>query len=94
MAYEIEYIGASWCTPCKTVKPQILERATKYALPVKTYDIDDDADEPAVESVKKLPTIRIKQGDQTVAELITNHIQQFDEFLTQNMKVSTTDTDF
>lgn len=94
MVYELEYIGASWCAPCKVVKPKLLEQAVKYSIPVKTYDIDDDADTINVDAVKKLPTLRVLKDGEVVAEFITKHNDQLEEFLSKNVKPATTDTDF
>ena len=92
--YELEYIGASWCAPCKVVKPKVLEQATKYAIPVKLYDIDQDVEKIDVDAVKKLPTLRVLKDGEVVAEFITKHNDQLEEFLSKTIKPTTTDTDF
>jgi len=92
--YELEYIGASWCAPCKVVKPKVLEQAAKYAIPIKTYDIDDDVKKIDVDAVKKLPTLRVIEDNKVVAEFTTKHNDQLEEFLSKNVKAATTDTDF
>ena len=92
--YELEYIGAAWCAPCKIVKPKVLMQAAKYAITVKTYDIDDDVEKIDVDAVKKLPTLRVIEDGKVVAEFITRHNDQLEEFLSKNVKPATTDTDF
>ena len=94
MTYDIVYIGASWCAPCKIVKPMVIEKATKYGLKLTIFDIDDDVDKLDVDSVKKLPTIRLKQDGKQVAEFITNHVAALEEFLSTHVSLKTTDTDF
>ena len=94
MVYELEYIGASWCAPCKVVKPKVLEQATKYAIPIKTYDIDEDVEKIDVDAVKKLPTLRVIKDGKVVAEFITQHNDQLEEYLMKTIKVSTTGADF
>ncbi len=94
MVYELEYIGATWCAPCKVVKPKVLEQAAKYAIPVKTYDIDEDVAKIDVDSVKKLPTLRVLKDGTVVAEFITRHNDQLEDFLSKTVKPATTDTDF
>ena len=94
MTYDIVYIGASWCAPCKIVKPMVIEKATKYGLKLTIYDIDDDVDKLDVDSVKKLPTIRVKQDSKQVAEFITNHVAALEEFLSTHVSLKTTDVDF
>ena len=92
--YELEYIGASWCAPCKVVKPKVLIQATKYAIPIKLYDIDEDVEKIDVDAVKKLPTLRVLKDGEVVAEFITQHNDQLEEFLSKTIKPTTTDTDF
>jgi len=94
MTYDIVYIGASWCAPCKIVKPMVIEKAAKYSLKLTMYDIDDDVDKFDTESVKKLPTIRVKQDSKQVAEFITNHVAALEEFLSTHISLKTTDVDF
>ena len=92
--YELEYIGATWCAPCKVVKPKVLEQAAKYSIPIKTYDIDDDVEKIDVDAVKKLPTLRVLEDGKVVAEFTTKHNDQLEEFLSKNVKPATTDMDF
>jgi thiol-disulfide isomerase/thioredoxin len=92
--YELEYIGASWCAPCKVVKPKVLEQAAKYSIPIKTYDIDDDVEKIDVDAVKKLPTLRVIEDGKVIVEFTTKHNDQLEEFLSKNVKPATTDTDF
>jgi thiol-disulfide isomerase/thioredoxin len=92
--YELEYIGATWCAPCKVVKPKVQEQAARYAIPIKMYDIDEDVEKIDVDAVKKLPTLRVLKDGTVVAEFITQHNAQLEEFLSKTVKVSTTDTDF
>ena len=92
--YELEYIGASWCAPCKIVKPKVLIQATKYAIPIKLYDIDEDVEKIDVDAVKKLPMLRVLKNGEVVAEFITQHNDQLEEFLSKTIKPTTTDTDF
>ena len=94
MPYDIVYIGASWCAPCKQVRPMVIEKAAKYGLKLTIYDIDDDVDKLDVDSVKKLPTIQVKQDSKQVAEFITNHVAALEEFLSTHVSLKTTDVDF
>jgi len=47
-----------------------------------------------VDAVKKLPTLRVLQDGNVIAEFITQHNAQLEEFLSKTIKPSTTDTDF
>jgi len=92
--YELEYIGATWCNPCKTVKPKVIEQAKKYAISIKFYDLEADADKFDADAVKKLPTLRVLQDGKVVAEFVTQHNDQLEDFLSKTVKPATTDTDF
>ena len=94
MTYDIIYIGATWCGPCKSTKPFIIEKAAKYGLKLTLYDMDDDVDKFDVDSVKKLPTIRVRQDGKQVAEFITNHVAALEEFLSTHVSLKTTEMDF
>ena len=76
------------------MKPKVLEQAAKYAIPIKTYDIDDDVDKIDVDAVKKLPTLRVIEDGKVTVEFTTKHNDQLEEFLSKNVKPATTDTDF
>ena len=76
------------------VKPKVLEQAAKYAIPVKTYDIDEDMEKIDVDAVKKLPTLRVIEDGKVIAEFTTQHNDKLEEFLSKNVKPATTDTDF
>ena len=47
-----------------------------------------------VDAVKKLPTLRVLKDGEVVAEFITKHNDQLEEFLSKTIKPATTDTDF
>jgi hypothetical protein len=69
-------------------------QAAKYAIPIKLYDLEVDADKFDVDAVKKLPTLRVLQDNKVVAEFTTQHNDQLEMFLSKNVKPATTDTDF
>ena len=115
MTYDIVYIGATWCAPCKSTKPFIIEKAAKYGLKLTLYDMDDDPDRSFApisdypsgsgaprgdvdkfdaDSVKKLPTIRVRQDGKQVAEFITNHVAALEEFLSTHVSLKTMEMDF
>ena len=72
----IEYIGATWCAPCKAVKPAVEAMAHRYTVPVVFRDYDEDLDDEGRDDVKKLPTIRVWNGAGTlIHEITTNHVE-------------------
>lgn len=79
----IEYIGATWCAPCRTVKPAVEAMAHRYGVPAEFRDYDDDLDDDARDGVKKLPTIRVwNAANVLVAEIITKHVEELEAQLT------------
>jgi thiol-disulfide isomerase/thioredoxin len=88
-SHEIVYIGAKWCAPCKAVKPQVVDLAQKFNVPLTLLDYDD-LEEEERGNVSKLPTIRVCDSG-TVKEYTTNHVEQLAEWLRSTVRVNTTD---
>jgi thiol-disulfide isomerase/thioredoxin len=82
----IEYIGATWCAPCRTVKPLATVLAHRYSVPITFLDYDEmeDADK---DQVKKLPTLRIHSESGTT-EITTNHADTLELWLRKNVRVN------
>jgi thiol-disulfide isomerase/thioredoxin len=95
MTYTIEYIGAKWCTSCRTVKPMVIEKAAKYGINLRLYDMDEDVDLFDTSAIQKLPTIRVKKAGTQVQEISTNHVATLEEFLSTHIQLTTSmDIDF
>ncbi len=94
-SYSLLYIGATWCTPCRTVKPLATVIAHKYGVPLTLVDYDEMEDEVVKEGVKKLPTIRVVSEDTgaVVLEITTNHAEALEAWLRTNVRVKA-DEDF
>lgn len=75
-AITLVYIGATWCGPCRTVKPRIEELCKKFSISYKLRDYDADLSEEEKETVAKVPTIQIYQGGVLVAEYTSNQVAQ------------------
>ena len=86
----IVYIGASWCAPCKTVKPLAEVLAHKFGVPITFLDYDE-MEEAEKDDVKKLPTIRILQDDTVVQTIITAHADMLEMWLRANVRVNATE---
>jgi thiol-disulfide isomerase/thioredoxin len=86
----IQYIGATWCAPCKTVKPIAESLAHKFAVPIEFLDYDE-MEENNKESVMKLPTIRCLQDGRIVKEITTAHADMLEMWLRTNVRVNATD---
>ncbi len=76
----IQYVGATWCAPCRIVKPAAASLAQKYAVTAEWLDYDT-MDEGAQAAIQKLPTIRIYDSDTLVSEITQNHVNQLEAFL-------------
>ena len=90
MTYTIEYIGAKWCSPCRSTKPLVIEKANKYGILISMYDMDEDVDRFDTSSIKKLPTVRVKKNGTQVQEITTNHVAALEEFLSTHIQLATT----
>lgn len=90
MVYEIDYIGAEWCGPCRQTRPFIIEKANKYSIKLTLYDMNDDEDKFDTNSIKKLPTVRVKKNGTQVQEITTNHVAALEEFLSTHIQLATT----
>jgi thiol-disulfide isomerase/thioredoxin len=86
----IHYVGASWCAPCRTVKPRVEDLCKKYGIHLIVHNYDELPEEES-SNVGKLPTIRISHNSQIVAEYTTNHIQQLEEWCLTHVRVIPTD---
>ena len=87
MALRIEYIGASWCKVCVTVKPEIELVARSFNVPISILDADVMEDD----SLTKVPTLRIYKDDKLVSEIVTKHVDGLKAFLQTTATVIVTD---
>jgi len=69
MSLSVQYIGASWCKVCVTVKPDVEKICTGFNVPLAILDADEDAVE-----VSKVPTLRLYLGPTMVKEITTGHV--------------------
>ncbi len=88
--FTVEYYGASWCGPCKTVKPLTEVLCRKYAISLNLHDYDN-MEEEEKSTILKLPTIRIMNDKECVCEITTQHADQLESWLQKNVRVNTTD---
>jgi thioredoxin len=66
-------LGASWCSPCKMMKPIFASLKNEWAdrIPMFYLDMDDDANKEFSEKhgVSSIPTIVLFKGGTEVARL-------------------------
>jgi thiol-disulfide isomerase/thioredoxin len=91
---EIVYIGATWCSTCKVIKPKTLELGKLYGIPVKTLDYDDDIGEEEKATITKVPTLRIMHDGKCVETWNVNQVAQLTAWLSMNVKLHTAIDDF
>jgi thiol-disulfide isomerase/thioredoxin len=88
---ELVYIGASWCTTCKTIKPQLIELCKKFSVPITERDYDKDLTDEEQESVKKVPTVRIIAKGAQVAEFNIRQVASTEEWFKSHVTLATTE---
>ncbi len=88
MSIRIEYIGATWCAPCRTTKPLISVLAYKFACRLDEYEYDEMEEEQR-STILKLPTVRIWKDSVLVKEITTQHADMLELWLRSNVRVNT-----
>lgn len=91
---EIVYIGATWCSTCKVIKPKTLELGKLYNIPVKTLDYDNDLEEEEKAQITKVPTLRLLRDVVVEATWNVNQVAQLTAWLQMNVKLNTASDDF
>ena len=83
----IDYIGAKWCKVCVTVKPEVERIARDFGVEVAILDLDELGDE----TITKVPTLRVWEGETKVSEIVTKHVDALRELLVAKKGVTITD---
>ena len=71
---QILYITATWCQPCKLLKPKIQAMQSKF--PITILDADTNAELLSKYAVRSVPTILIVNRDTEIARLVGNNITE------------------
>ena len=71
---KILYFTASWCGPCKLLKPKI--QAMQSRFPITILDVDTNSEACSKYSIRNVPTIIIVNGDREISRLIGNNITE------------------
>jgi len=71
---QILYFTATWCGPCKLLKPKI--QAMQSQLPITILDVDANTVAVSKYSIRNVPTIIITNNGAEVGRLIGNNITQ------------------
>ena len=91
MAYELVYIGATWCGTCKTIKPQLEELCRKFSVSMKTLDYDVDLETEDQELITKVPTVRICENNSIIATFNVNQVASAENWFKLNIKLAQSD---
>lgn len=71
---QILYFTATWCGPCKMLKPKI--QAMQSQLPITILDVDTNAEAVGKYSIRNVPTIIVTNGSNEIGRLVGNNITQ------------------
>ena len=71
---QILYFTASWCGPCKLLKPKIQALQSKF--PITILDVDTNAEACSKYSVRNVPTIIVTNNGNEIARLVGNTITE------------------
>lgn len=71
---QILYFTATWCGPCKLLKPKI--QAMQSQLPITILDVDTNSEAVGKYSIRNVPTIIVTRDGNEVGRLIGNNITQ------------------
>ena len=90
MVYTIHYIGAKWCSTCKTIKPATEEIAKRFAIPLVQYDFDGLTEEEKGR-ITKVPTIRIFEENTQIVEWNVSQVKSLEAWLQTYVKMTNDD---
>jgi thiol-disulfide isomerase/thioredoxin len=71
---QILYFTASWCGPCKLLKPKI--QAMQSRFPITILDVDTNTEACNKYSIRNVPTIIITQDGHEITRLVGNNITE------------------
>jgi thiol-disulfide isomerase/thioredoxin len=84
----VKYYGATWCGPCKNVKPRVEQMMKMYGIAAVYNDYDEMEEDEEKASVQKLPTLRIFVDAKQVSEIVTDHVSLLESWLRKNVRVN------
>ncbi len=79
--------SATWCIPCKKIKPLYQSFSKKYSN-IKFYEIDIDEDEQLVNemNVKSIPTFVFFENGKKINELVGSDFEKLKEMIEEFYK--------
>lgn len=88
---EVIYIGASWCSTCRVIKPKTIELCAKFGVALKLLDYDEDLEEEEKSNITKVPTLQIKKNGELLESFNVNQVASLEAYLTKNVTLATDD---
>jgi thiol-disulfide isomerase/thioredoxin len=89
------YIGAKWCSTCKTIKPAVEQLTRRFGVELKVLDYDTDFEEgDGKDAITKVPTLRLQSGGVQMAEWNVGQVASLEAWLQANVAVAMVDEDF
>ena len=88
----LEYVGAKWCTTCKTIQPKLEELAKRFHIALRIYDYDE-LTEDEKDGITKVPTVRIKMSDKVVETYNVNQVSSVETWLKKHIVLQTEQTE-
>lgn len=64
---QVLYFSATWCGPCRAIKPMISELQSQFSINV--IDADASPDQCSQWNVRNIPTIVVVKGSKEVGRL-------------------------
>jgi thioredoxin 1 len=68
-----KYFTATWCGPCRSIKPKINELKNQ-GLSIQIIDVDQQAEETTNSGVRNIPTIILIQDGVVQQRMVGNDI--------------------
>ena len=91
----VVYIGATWCSTCKTIKPAVEALTRRFGVGLLQLDYDKDFEEgDEKDGITKVPTLRVHRDGIQIVEWNVNQVASLEAWLHANVVVATADEDF
>ena len=74
---------ASWCGPCKSIKPMIPAIAKEYRVTAFWMDIEKNMDIAQQYKIQAVPFIATMRSGTVVASMATNNVQKITEMISK-----------
>lgn len=91
----VVYIGAKWCSTCKTIKPAVEQLTRRFGVGLTVLDYDTDFEEgDEKDAITKVPTLRVQCDGIQVAEWNVGQVASLEAWLQANVAIAVADEDF